>query len=454
VRLFDRYVLHEELASGGMAAVHLGQMLGDAGFRRTVAIKRMHPHLVASADARAMFLDEARISARIRHRNVVATLDVVEHERELFLVMEYVHGVALSVLSLRAREAKEGVPIAVAARVVLDVLEGLEAAHQAADESGKSLGIVHRDVSPQNVMVGKDGMAQVLDFGIAKAAVRLQTTREGQIKGKLRYMGPEQFLEEDADVRTDVYAVAVTLWELLTGLRLFDGMSEGAIVAKVLEGVVAPPSRAKPGISGALDALVMRGLSRERAERFGSCREMAGALRAAVTAAPAAEVAAFVERLAGDLLRERAARVAAMEAGVAVAAAAPIVEPSEGLTATVVEMPAPKRERRWWWLALPAVAAAGVAAIAIPRKTPPAVEPAPAVTVAEATPAPEPEATNEPVPTPPASQALPARKPAAPHRRSGTHSEARPHPGRGKANCDPMFTVDANGIQRVKSECL
>ena len=453
MQLLDRYVLHEELASGGMAAVHLGHVRGEGGFRRAVAIKRMHAHLTTSADARAMFLDEARISARIRHRNVVATLDVVEHERELFLVMEYVQGVALSVLAKRALESGEPFPAPVAVALVLDVLDGLHAAHETADETGKPLGIVHRDVSPQNVMVGADGMARVLDFGIAKAAVRLQTTREGQIKGKLRYMGPEQFLEEEADVRTDVYAVAVNAWELLTGPRLFDGLSEGAIVAKVLEGVVAPPSRAKPGLPPALDAVVMRGLSRDRGARFPSCRAMAEALREAVTPASPAEVARFAFALAGDMLRERAARVAAMEAGLANETPPAATESSGEDTATApAPPPLPARRRRWWWAALPIGAAAALVPIGKELATEsPAPEATAAATVAtiERAPAsappaapPEPEVHEEEAPAPTASATTPRK--ARPRRR----------PASAKAGCDPMFTVDANGIRRVKSECL
>jgi eukaryotic-like serine/threonine-protein kinase len=194
-----RYVLFDEIGVGGMASVHLGRLLGPAGFTRTVAIKRLHPHLAKDPQLAAMFLDEARLAAAIRHANVVATLDVVEQEGELFLVMEYVHGASLSRL---VRETGAIDP-SIASAVVTGALHGLHAAHEAKDEEGHALEIVHRDVSPENVLVGVDGGARLLDFGVAKAASRLQTTRDGSIKGKLRYMAPEQLAGRKVTRRRD-----------------------------------------------------------------------------------------------------------------------------------------------------------------------------------------------------------------------------------------------------------
>jgi len=228
VRQIGRYVLHEEVASGGMASVHLGRVLGDAGFARTVAIKRLHPHVSATPGAVERFMDEANVTSRLRHRSIVSTLDVVRDEGELYLVMEYVHGAALSLLADRAREGSAPIPLPIVSAIVADVLSGLHSAHEAIDESGTPLAIVHRDVSPHNVLVGTDGTSRVLDFGIAKASVRVQTTQQDQLKGKLRYMAPEQVLDAELDARTDQFAAGIVLWELLTGRRLFDGTSEGA----------------------------------------------------------------------------------------------------------------------------------------------------------------------------------------------------------------------------------
>jgi len=190
--IIGRYALFHELAAGGMATVHVGRLLGAAGFSRVVAIKRLHRHFASDPEFVSMFVDEARLAARIRHPNVVPTLDVVRTEDELFLVMEYVSGEALSRLLRATRE--KGVPVTprIAVTIGAGLLHGLHAAHTAKGERGEPLEIVHRDVSPQNVIVGTDGIARVLDFGVAKARVRLQTTREGQVKGKLAYMAPEQ----------------------------------------------------------------------------------------------------------------------------------------------------------------------------------------------------------------------------------------------------------------------
>src|SRR5262245_16586952 len=176
--------MYDEIAAGGMATVHLGRVLGDAGFARTVAIKRLHPHYAKDPEFVSMFVDEARLAARITHPNVVSTVDAVTMGSELFLVMEYVHGESLAGLFYAAQHAGIRIPPAVAVAVVADVLYGLHAAHEARGEDGQPLGIVHRDISPPNILVGVDGVARVLDFGIAKAIVRVQTTREGQLKGK------------------------------------------------------------------------------------------------------------------------------------------------------------------------------------------------------------------------------------------------------------------------------
>ncbi|HEX7603641.1 MAG TPA: serine/threonine-protein kinase, partial [Polyangiaceae bacterium] len=170
-----RYALHAEIAAGGMATVYLGRLHGAVGFGRTVAIKRLHPHLAKDPEFVSMFLDEAHLAARVQHPNVVPTLDVVTSDRELFLVLEYVRGESFSALIRAARAAGQTLPIPVVVAVVVGLLNGLHAAHEATDEQGKPLGIVHRDVSPQNVLVGADGVARVLDFGVAKAATRLQT---------------------------------------------------------------------------------------------------------------------------------------------------------------------------------------------------------------------------------------------------------------------------------------
>jgi serine/threonine-protein kinase len=313
-RVVGRYTLFGEIASGGMATVHLGRLQATAGFSRTVAIKRMHPQFAKDPEFLSMALDEARLAARVQHPNVVSVHDVVALEGEMLLVMEYIAGEALSKLLRNARLAGEvGAPARIASAIVGGALHGLHAAHEARSERGVPLGIVHRDVSPQNILVGSDGVARVVDFGVAKAANRLQTTREGQVKGKLSYMSPEQLRQGAVDRRADIYAAAVVLWETLTGQRLYGAEDPGAVVTEILFGTVRPPSELAPDIPAALDEIVMRGLAPEPSRRFGTAREMALALEEQVAPATASQVGAWVEALAADSLRSRADLVAGVE---------------------------------------------------------------------------------------------------------------------------------------------
>jgi serine/threonine-protein kinase len=309
--LIGRYALCDELARGGMATVHLGRLLGPAGFARTVAIKRLHPHLASDPAFVAMLLDEARLAARVQHPNVAATLDVVAKDGELFVVMEYLHGESLSRLFRIARERV--VPPAIASAILINALSGLHAAHEARGDGGEPLKLIHRDVSPQNIMVRSDGSAAVVDFGVAKAAGRFHSTAEGQIKGKLPYMAPEQVRGQTLTRGVDIYAAAAVLWELLTGERLVAGSNEGEVLEKLLFSTFPPPSTKVPGIPPALDAVVMRGLDRNRDKRCATAREMALALEEAMPPATASRVSLWLETMVGDSLNQRQTRLAAIE---------------------------------------------------------------------------------------------------------------------------------------------
>jgi serine/threonine-protein kinase len=313
--LLERYQLYGEIASGGMATVHLGRLRGPAGFSRIVAIKKLHPQLAKEPEFIAMFLDEARLAARIHHPNVVQTLDVIAAEGEVLLVMEYVHGEALSRLLRASAEAGERAPAPVAVAVLIGVLEGLHAAHEATSSDGKPLGLVHRDVSPHNVLVGPDGIARLLDFGVAKAAGRLQTTRDGRVKGKFAYMAPEQINAEPLDRRADLFACGVVLWEMLVGSRLFQREDPGSVVHAVLTEPVTAPRTLVPELPAALDEAVMCALRRRREERFASARAMAEALERAVAPATARAVGAWVERMAPEALARSARALASLEGG-------------------------------------------------------------------------------------------------------------------------------------------
>jgi eukaryotic-like serine/threonine-protein kinase len=306
--LLGRYWLHREIASGGMARVHLGRLVGPVGFTRTVAIKRLHAHMLKDEQFVTMFVDEARLVSRVSHPNVVPVLDVVTLQGELFLVMEYVHG---EVLSKLLRDRRPSPPIAVA--IVLGMLEGLHAAHEARDRNGDPLNIVHRDVSPQNVIVGLDGVPRVVDFGIAKAESRLLTTGDGNAaKGKLPYMAPEQLSLTPVDGRADVWAAAVVCWEALTGERLFQAQSQALLMRAVLEMKVPRPSSIDPALAP-FDDVLARGIERSLDERFPSAREMALALEAVCPPAAARDVGAWVREVAGASLAEREEWIREME---------------------------------------------------------------------------------------------------------------------------------------------
>jgi len=308
-----RYTLHGEIASGGMASVHFGKLTGKGGFERAVAIKRLHPHLVKDPEFRAVILDEARLAARVRHPNVVQPLDVIDSDGEVLLVMEYVHGESLSRLIRKARERGEPVPLPICATIMSNVLHGLHSAHEAKDDRGNPLGIVHRDVSPQNVIVGTDGIARVIDFGIAKARTSAESTQEGQVKGKVPYLAPEQIAAQPATQRTDIYAASVMFWELIVGRRLFTADQDQIIIALIAQGNVEPPGAFVEGVPIALDDLVLRGLARDPMDRFSSAREMALLLESILPLAPPSTVGDWVEELARDSLKKRAAQLSDVE---------------------------------------------------------------------------------------------------------------------------------------------
>jgi serine/threonine protein kinase len=496
-KLVGRYALFEEIACGGMAAVHVGRLVGPVGFSRTVAIKRLHPQFAKDPEFVTMFLDEARLAARVRHPNVVPTLDVVAAQGELFLVMEYVQGESFARLLYLIKNQGKRAPREMVCSILTSVLHGLHAAHEAKSERGEPLGIVHRDVSPQNILVGVDGIARVLDFGIAKAAGRAQITREGQVRGKMAYIAPEQLQNSAADRKADVYAAAVVLWEALTGERLFLGESESATIAKVLSGEVAPPSSIVPEIPAELDAVVMRGLNRDRMARFETAREMARALEACGPLATPTQVGEWVEATAGTALANRARIVseveqvdefpsadgagrpprifASSEEPTAVDVAVANTDRKSGI-ASVLSQP-PERRRRillaalggfllgavGLWLAFPESSRHGpLATTAAPAGVTPA---AAAPTAAQPPETPAPSAANAPPEMPTPSGAVigpppPASPPAATTASASASAKPRTPSGRprpklaAKTNCDPPYTIDQDGHRHYKMECL
>ncbi|HEX8792355.1 MAG TPA: serine/threonine-protein kinase [Polyangiaceae bacterium] len=307
-------LVFEPVGRGGMATVHFALMSAPGAPPCTVAVKRLHPELASQPEFVAMMVDEARIASRIVHPNVVATREVLSEDGQLYLVLEYVQGETLAKLLEASREAGRAVDPRIAVTVVATMLEGLHAAHQATNERGQPLGVVHRDVTPQNILVGIDGVARVLDFGVAKAIGRVQVTREGQIKGKLAYMAPEQIASGPLDRRTDVYAAGACLWEALVGQRLIRADDKGARVVEILHGRRQPPGARVAGLPAELDSVVLQALERDPARRHASAREMALALASCIPLAPPSEVGDWVSSLCGPELARRAARVAEIEA--------------------------------------------------------------------------------------------------------------------------------------------
>jgi serine/threonine-protein kinase len=308
-RHLGRYELLGKLGGGGMGEVFLAQRGGARGVGKPVVVKVVHRRHARSEELRAMFLDEARLAAAIRHPNVAAVEDLGEEGDELYMVIEHVPGASFAQVLTKLTTLGRRLLPAMSVAIVADAAAGLHAAHEARDEHGRALNIVHRDVSPQNVLLGTQGQVKVIDFGVAKASQRLQKTTGKELKGKLRYMAPEQ-LDGNVDRRTDVFALGVVLWEALTGRRLFDDPDDATVIRRILAGDVPRPSTFAD-VPVALEACVMRALSRRADDRFPSAEAFAEALHAAVPTheADAFARAAVLLGLLGPEIDDRSQRV-------------------------------------------------------------------------------------------------------------------------------------------------
>jgi serine/threonine-protein kinase len=438
-----------------MGTVYLSRHAGAAGFARLVVVKRVHPHLLKSREFYDMFRDEARLASQIRHPNVVPVDDVVAGEGELFSVQPYIESITLADLLDGAAAQGERVPPAVASRVIGEMLAGLDGAHDATDLRGHALEIVHRDVSPQNVLVGRDGRSRLIDFGIAKAKRRVTHTSSGVLKGKLAYMAPEQLRRQEVDRRVDVFAAGVVLYEALVGARPFECETEGDTLLAILVAEPPPPSEVVDGLPKEIDAVVEEAIARDKGARYATAAEMAEALELAIPPAQPREVAAWVERVAGAVLDERRARVtAALDARVdttermAGASVAPRVAapgPRREDTASALVVPVRRANPRWLVAAaiVAAIAFASVLALrarlsssgaAAAASSAPSPEPAaasppavpPASSVAEPPPAIVSPVASEVALTPPATPTSTSSAAAAPPRRRAPASRSAP----------------------------
>jgi serine/threonine-protein kinase len=308
-----RYRIVDEIGIGGMASVHLARMDGPGGFQKWVAIKKIHSHLVEDESFVQMFLDEARVAARISHPNVATVFDLGKHEDTYWIAMEYLHGEPLREVMRRTEELGTAMPPEIACRVIADAAEGLHAAHELLGKDGEKLGLVHRDVTPHNLFVTYDGVTKVVDFGIAKFSSRMSHTRAGTLKGKLAYMSPEQVHGEGIDRRTDIFALGVVLWELTTGQRLFRMESDLDTLAKVQECNVPRPSTLIRGYPVDLEKIVMKALAKNRAERFKTARELSRALQSLLMRRglfiASDEVAAYTQSIFSDRIQKREAHL-------------------------------------------------------------------------------------------------------------------------------------------------
>jgi serine/threonine protein kinase len=506
VRRVGQYELYDEIASGGMAIVRFGRFVNELGLGRLVAIKCLHPWFGSDAAFTSALIEEAKLALRVRHTNVVATVDVLVPHDEVFLVMDYVHGVSLSELLKRSGEERP-VPVPIASAIMVGILHGIHAAHEATAVDGEPLGIVHRDVSPQNVLVDVDGIARVFDFGVARAVGRVQNTKDGVVKGKMGYMSPEQFMRDEVDRRTDVFAASVVFWEMLVGRQLFPDASLGAVYGRMLEPRIEPPSAKVPGLSTSYDLIVLKGLSQLADDRFSTARDMALAVEEAGPLATQREVGAWVEDLASETLRQRAKRIAQVERRAPLppqqkhlSVPPPGPDPSDkatwmprnrqqlvppvgdgrsetalgdvpvgsGAVSPVVASGGTEAKSRWWAvagaLALVAVLWIAISAVSGSRsRTAPGVTTAVTVAVPSSA-ASAPFAVREPMalasvspedssPLSPAVSLTPPSEGSLPRVSPGRVPVSRPPPAP-PVKCNPPYYIDGRGVRVLKPECL
>ncbi len=272
-RYFGRYELLRKIAAGGMAEIYLARMRGEAGFVRDVVVKRMFPHLAEHPPTLELFQYEALLLAELNHPNIPYVFELGWVEGTWYLAMEHIDGYSVTDLWRGGQRAGQPMPLSVALGVVLQACEGLHHAHERCDRAGRHLAIVHRDVTPHNLMVSRDGVVKVLDFGVARTAAR-RGTEAGVLRGTLSYMAPEQVRGRPVDRRADVFALGVILYELTTGTRLFRG-SDVQVMTAIVEQDVPPPSSRRSGYPPELEAIVLDALRRDPSHRIPSAAELA-----------------------------------------------------------------------------------------------------------------------------------------------------------------------------------
>jgi serine/threonine-protein kinase len=402
----DRYELLTPIASGGMASVWLARLRGKRGFEKLFAIKTIRTELTGDSRFQEMFLDEARIASAIQHPNVAQILDLGEQDDILYIVMEWVDGDSLAKIRRLAQRQGTPLPLGLALRILADACAGLHAAHELCDREGKRLDVVHRDVSPHNILVSRTGSVKVIDFGVAKALGRQAgETRTGVVKGKIRYMAPEQAQGRPLDRRADVWAVGICLYELVTGDLPFDGDSDVDILRRLMGDEPAP--RASGAVPGPIEDLLERSLVRDPEARFPTAAAMARALQTAIEelGLPSTneDVADFLRANLLELETKRGDAVAkALASSQSREAQTPTPPDDPALAATVVSHPEPERR-----------ASSEAETVAAPKHPGPTAKPARPKKRARA---PKPARPDDESKLTPPPSALPEEKPAPPRR--------------------------------------
>jgi TonB family protein len=434
---FGQYTLLERIAMGGMAEVWKARMRGVEGFQKTVAIKKILPYMTDNSDFVGMFIDEAKFAAQLSHPNIIHIYDLGKIGADFYIAMEYVEGKDLRSLLNSARQRGLPLPLGLALLIALRLASALDYAHRKRDFEGREMGLVHRDVSPQNVLISYDGDVKLCDFGIAKAVSKVGQTEMGALKGKLQYMSPEQARGSVVDGRSDIFSLGTVLFEMLTGERLFDGDSEMSVLEAVRQVRVRAPRQVNPAVPADVDALVMRALAGRPEDRFQNAGELEQRLEAVLyelKPSPShSDLAAYVRHVldkpapAGRPDRFQAAMpsAAALAAGPG-GEASPFAQPPAGTASAVgaaFEAPAP---------GLP---------------SPPAPSPMPAAQVATSSPAPPPPSSAATAALPSLSE-LVSGAPGTPY----AQPPAGPVPAAGPSPYPPMTAAGSLGTAEVAAE--
>jgi len=361
-RSFGRYELLLEVGQGGMATLYLARLRGVDEFEKVVIIKKIHDHLAREPDFVAMFRDEAQIAARIHHPHVAAIFDLGRVEQSYFIAMEYVHGQNLSDILRKTARLKKRLSWEFAAQLVADAAAGLHAAHELKSDDGSPLSVVHRDVSPQNLILSADGHLKVVDFGVAYAAERVTYTTDGQVKGKAAYMSPEQVEGEQVDRRSDIFALGTVLFEAVCLRRLFKAKTNTATMLKVRAAEVPQLRDFVPNVPPQLDQIVHKALARDPADRFATAQQLEESLQKLLMAegkmVNPTSLAQLLDELFHDRLKRKAKQLrhalqnpfSNVKKGVGVGWDTSSSSELSGKDISTAPMPSSSGAKRWWLL--------------------------------------------------------------------------------------------------------